>query len=134
MQDKVEAMIKKLNCTENNKTEVFPSLYDFLCANGLCLTDSVKQDITAHLSELAAQLHSHFPETDSSDSWIRHPFTAVPVSLSVSEQGSLIEISTSGSLKIEFNEKPRPDFWIGLSKEQPDALYRHVLVRVDSQL
>ena len=60
MRYKVEAMIKSnlwLNCMESNKTEIFTSLNDFLCANELCLTDSVKRDITVHLSELAAQLH-----------------------------------------------------------------------------
>ncbi len=130
VRDKVEAMIKKLhlwlNCTENNKTEVFPTLHDFLCANELCLTDSMKHEITAHLSELAAQLRRYFPESDSSDSWIRHPFTAVPASLSTSEQESLIEITTDGSLKVEFNQKQLPDFWIGLRTEHPELAKRAV--------
>ena len=123
MRDKTEAMIKKLNlwlnCTENNNTEVFPMLHEFLCANELCLTDGMKHEITVHLSELAAQLRMYFPESDSSDSWIRHPFTDVPASLSTSEQESLIEITTDGSLKMEFDQKPLSDFWIGLYTEHP---------------
>ncbi|CAK6975887.1 unnamed protein product [Scomber scombrus] len=62
---------------------------------------SVKRDKTAHLSELAA-------------------------SLSISEQESLIEISTNGSLKMEFNQKPLPDLWIALRTEQP-ALAKHAV-------
>ena len=130
VRDKIEAMIKKLNlwlnCTENNNTEVFPTLHEFLCANELCLTDSMKHEITAHLRELAAQLRRYFPESDSSDSWIRHPFTDVPAFLSTSEQESLIEITTDGSLKMEFNQKPLSDFWIGLCTEYPVLAKRAV--------
>ncbi|KAM9854312.1 zinc finger BED domain-containing protein 5-like [Aulostomus maculatus] len=122
VQDKVEAMIKKLslwlNWTENNNTEVFRTLQEFLRANELCLTDSTKHEITVHLSELAAQLRRYFPESDSSDSGIRHLFTDVPASLSTSEQESLIEITTDGSLKMEFNQKPLLDFWIRLCTKQ----------------
>nr|AAX30341.2 SJCHGC03035 protein [Schistosoma japonicum] len=41
--------------------QVFPSLYDFLCANELKLTDNVKCDIAKHLSELDVQLRRYFP-------------------------------------------------------------------------
>ena len=59
-----------------------------------------------------------FPETDDTTNWIRHPFHALPpVHLPISEQESLIEIATSGSVKVVFNQKPLPDFWIGLSSE-----------------
>lgn len=130
VRDKIEAMIKKLNlwlnCMENNNTEVFPTLHDFLCANELRLTDNMKQEITAHLRELAAQLRRYFPESDSSDSWIRHPFTDVPASLSASEQESLIDITTDGSLKMEFNQKSLSDFWIGLCTEHPVLAKRAV--------
>ena len=63
VRDKIEAMIKKsklwVDCMNNNKTEVFPSLHDFLSENHLGVTDSVKRDITMHLSELAAQLRRY---------------------------------------------------------------------------
>lgn len=45
----------------------------------------MKHEITAHLSELAAQLHRYVPEFDSSDRWI---------------------CITDGPLKVEFNQKP----------------------------
>ena len=90
------------------------------------LTDNVKRDITTHLSELAAQLRKYFPKTDRSDSRICHQFAAVPASLSTSKQESLIEITTDGSLKMEFNQKPPPDFWIGLCTEQPALAKRAV--------
>jgi hypothetical protein len=45
VQDKFEAMIKKLElfsvCINKDNTQVFTSLYDFLCANELKLTDNV---------------------------------------------------------------------------------------------
>jgi hypothetical protein len=48
VQDRIEAVIKKLElfsvCIKDN-TLVFPSLYDFLCAKELKLTDNVKCDI-----------------------------------------------------------------------------------------
>ena len=36
----------------------------------------------------------------------------------------LIEFVTSGSVKIEFNQKPLPDFWIGLRSEYPALVKR----------
>ena len=60
MWEKIEAMIKKLEllsvCINKDNTQVFPSIYDCLCANELKLTDNVKCDIEKHLSELGAQL------------------------------------------------------------------------------
>ena len=80
--------------------------------------DNVKCDIAKHLSELGAQLHMCFPETDNTNNWIRYPFHArPPVHLPISEQESFIEIATSGFVKIEFNQKLLPDFWIGLLSE-----------------
>jgi hypothetical protein len=50
MLDKIEAMIKKLELfsvyINKANTQVFPSLYDFFCANELKLTDNFKCDIT----------------------------------------------------------------------------------------
>ena len=123
VRNKIEAMIKKLElfsvCINKDNTEVFSSLYDFfLCANELKLTDNVKCDIAKNLSELHAQLRRYFPETDDTNNWICFPFHALPpVHLPISEQESLIEIATSGSVKIELNQKSLPDFWIGLRSE-----------------
>lgn len=117
-------MIKKLElfsvCINKDNTPVFPSLYDFLCANELKLKDNVKCDITKHLNELGAQLRRYFPKTDDTNNCIRYPFHALPpVHLPVSEQESLIKIATSSSVKIEINQKLLPDFWIGLRSEYP---------------
>ena len=65
-----------------------------------------------------AQLRIYFPGTDD--------HALPPVHLPISEQESLIEIATSGSVKIEFNQKPLPDFWIGLRSEYP-ALANHAV-------
>ena len=105
MRDNIEAMIKKLElfsvCINKDNTQVFPSLYDFLWANDVKLTDNVKCDIGKHLSELGAQLRRYFPGTDATNNWIRFPFRALPpVHLPPSEQESLIEIATSGSVKM----------------------------------
>ena len=60
----------------------------------------------------------NLPETDDTNNRSRYPYHALPpVHLSISEQESLIEIATSGSVKIEFNQKPLPDFWIGRRSE-----------------
>lgn len=95
-------MIKKklhlwLNCMANNKTEVFPTLHDFLCTNELCRTDSMKHEITAHLSELAAQLRRYFPQI-----W---QLRQLDMSSSYSCACVLIQITTDRSLKVEFNQK-----------------------------
>ena len=48
---------------------------------------------------------------DNTNNWINYPFHALPtVHLPISEQESLIEIATSGCVKIEFIQKPLPDF------------------------
>jgi hypothetical protein len=63
--------------------------------------DNVKCDIAKHLSELSAQLRRYFPGMDSTNNWIRYTFHALPsVHLPISEQESLIEIATCGSVKI----------------------------------
>ena len=55
------------------------------------------------------------------------PFKALPpVHLQMSEQESLIEIQTSGSVKMSFKQKPLPDFWIGLRSERPALANRAV--------
>ena len=98
-------------------------MYDFLCANELKLTDNVKCDIV----KLGAQLRRYFPETDDSNNCIHYPFHSLPpLNLPICEQESLIEIATSGSVKIELNQKPLPDFWIGLSSECPALANRAV--------
>ena len=80
--------------------------------------DNVKCDTAKHLSELGAQLHRYFPETDDTNNWIRYLFHALPpVHLTISEQDSLIEIVTSGSVKNVYNRNPLTDFWIGLRSE-----------------
>ncbi|KAI7789743.1 putative zinc finger BED domain-containing protein 5-like [Triplophysa rosa] len=124
VQDKTEAMIRKFalwtNCINENNTEAFSSLHDFLLANELSLTNSVKRDIMKHLSELSSQLRKYFPETDNSNTWIRNPFSANSTAhLPVSERESLIEISTSGALRIDFAQKLLTDFWIALHAEYP---------------
>ena len=75
---------------------------------------------------MGAQLRRYFPKMDDTN-WIRYPFHALPpVRLPISEQESLIEIATSGSVKIEFNQKPLPDFWIVLRSEYPALANRAV--------
>lgn len=65
------------------------------------------------------QLCQYFPETEGPNDWIRHPFKAMPTSLSVADQKSLIEIATDGFLKVEYAQKTLADFWIVLCTENP---------------
>ena len=98
-----------------------------MSANKLKLTDNVKCAIAKHLCELGAQLRRYFPKMDDTNNWICYPFHALPaVHLPISEQESPIEITTSGSVKMEFNQKPLPDFWIGLHSEYPALANRAV--------
>jgi hypothetical protein len=87
----------------------------FVCAMELKLSDNVKCNIANHLNELGAKLPMYFPVTGDTSNWISYPFHALPpVLLPKSEQESLVKIAISVSVKIEFNQKPLPDFWIGL--------------------
>ena len=108
VRDKIEALIKKLKlfsvCINKDSTQVFPSLFAHKKSYELKLTDHVKCDIAKHLSGLGAQLRRYFPETDDTNNWIRYPFYV---------------LATIGSVKIELNQKPLPDFWIGLRSEYP---------------
>ena len=69
------AVIKKLEFfsvfINKDNTQVFPSLYEFLCANELKLMDNVKSGIAKYLSELGAQLRRYFSERDDTNNWIR---------------------------------------------------------------
>jgi phosphosulfolactate phosphohydrolase-like enzyme len=60
VREKIEAMIKKLElfyvCINKDNTQVFPSLYDFLCANELKHTVNVKCDIAKHLNDAVSLL------------------------------------------------------------------------------
>lgn len=71
-------MIKKWDlfsvCINKDNTQVFSSLYVFLCANELKFTDNVKCDIAKHLSELGAQFCRYLSEMDDTNNWIRYPF------------------------------------------------------------
>ncbi|XP_064420082.1 zinc finger BED domain-containing protein 5-like [Latimeria chalumnae] len=121
VQDKIESMIKKLefwaHFVEENNTEIFPNMHEFLTTNELQLQDSVKGDIKQHLTELARQLHEYFPSMGNANSWVRYPFTnfsAVPMpqDLSIKEQENLLDISTDGGLKIKFQQKQLAEIWI----------------------
>jgi hypothetical protein len=76
---------------------------------------------------MGVQLRRYFPKTDDTNNWIRYPFHALPpVHLPIFVQEILIEIATSGSVKMLFNQKPLTDFWIGLCSEYPALANRAV--------
>lgn len=50
--------------------------------------------------------------TDEMDSQIQYPFYVVPAALPASEEESLIDVPTSGSMKIELIQKSLLDFSI----------------------
>ena len=63
--------------------------------------------------------------------WICYLYHALPpVHLLISEQEILIEIATSGYVGIELNQKPVPDFCIGLRSEYPALANRAVKTRM----
>lgn len=60
---------------------------------------------------------SWLPEIDESDSGIHYPY--LQCLLPASKQERHFDVATSGSMKIELNQKPLPDFWIILCINYP---------------
>ncbi|XP_065254448.1 zinc finger BED domain-containing protein 5-like [Emys orbicularis] len=121
VQDRVESMIKKLqfweSCLENNQTECFSNLHDFLAEHKLQLDQCTKTNITAHLKGLCTTFRDYFPAISGDNDWIRNPFDDTTFStqiLNTEEKEKLIEISCDYELRRSFRNLSLINFWLSL--------------------
>ncbi|CAM4384752.1 unnamed protein product [Lepidochelys kempii] len=126
VQEQVESMIKKLqfweSCLENNQTECFSNLHDFLAEHKLQLDQCTTTNITAHLKGLCTTFREHFPAMSGDNDWIRNPFDDTTCStqiLNTEEKEKLIEISCDCELKGSFRNLSLINFWLSLRNECP---------------
>lgn len=123
-------MIKKtklwVDCMNNNKTELFPSLHDFFCVEITSLWQTVSNATLQCTS--VSWLHNCAGRLLPRNWWVGQldsvSLFCCACFLTASEQESLIEVATSGSIQIRLNQKSYPeifleDFWIGLCTEYP---------------
>jgi len=75
--------------------------------------------IENHLIMLANNFKKYFFEdfrSIESYEWVRNPFQLTPIGLSTTEEESFIELTTSGEIQRQFNEKSLFEFWAGLDE------------------
>uniref|UniRef100_A0A8C3RXN0 Uncharacterized protein n=1 Tax=Chelydra serpentina TaxID=8475 RepID=A0A8C3RXN0_CHESE len=126
VQERVESLIKKLqfwgSCLENNQTECFSNLHDFLAEHKLQLDQWTKTNITAHLKGLCATFREYFPAMSGDNELIHNPFDDTTFSrqiLNTKEKEKLIEISCDYELKRSFRNLSLINFWLSLRNEYP---------------
>uniref|UniRef100_A0A452GFY1 DUF4371 domain-containing protein n=1 Tax=Gopherus agassizii TaxID=38772 RepID=A0A452GFY1_9SAUR len=122
VQERVESMIKKLqfweSCLENNQTECFSNLHDFLAQHKLQLDQCTKTNIIAHLKGLCTTFREYSPAMPGDNDWIRNPFDAT-FSTQILNTEKLIEISCDYELKRSFRKLSLINFGVSLRNEYP---------------
>lgn len=101
MQDKVSAMLKKLELFEikvkAGDVSAFLALESFLTDNELQLDDRVRDNIAVHLVSLRQQFREYFLMMPEVNNWMRNPFSIetseMPKDFTVCELESLKELS-----------------------------------------
>jgi len=126
VEDKIEVMIKKFelwNLRPSKKNyDSFQNLNNFLELTEEELSGEVSKYIKQHIEDLQRSFCDYFPVPDTNWNWIRHPFeidTTQINGLTSLEEDNLIEISTNGSLKLQFNQKLLKNFWLHVQKDYP---------------
>lgn len=119
-------MIKKLKNwhkrASKNNFEAFPQLLDFLKSNEENLNGEIGSLIATHLQQLQDTFRDYFPQPDTKLSWIRDPFTIQPdelEGLTIDEEDQLLDLSTQGVWKQEFDRLPLMSFWARLRDDAP---------------
>ncbi|CAM4642482.1 unnamed protein product [Lepidochelys olivacea] len=125
VQEGAESMIKKFqfweSCLENDQTECFSNLHDFLAEHKFQLDQCTKTNITTHLKGPCTTFREYFPAM-SGDDWIRNPFDDTTFStqiLNTEEKEKLIETSCDYELKRSFRNLSLINFWLSLRNEDP---------------
>lgn len=124
MQDKVHAFSLKITLWSNKLkvgiTEMFPLLHQELLSSGGEL-DTISPLIQSHLEHLQGYFRDYFPDLDSTRlNWVRNPFTPdVGSCLDLKSQEELIEMTTSGDLKMKFEALSLSNYWIYVRNEFP---------------
>ncbi|XP_025414328.1 zinc finger BED domain-containing protein 5-like [Sipha flava] len=126
VEDKIEAMIKKLeqwNYRLSKKNyDSFQNFNNFLELTKKELSGEVSKNIKQHIEDLQRSFRDYFLVSDTNRNWIRHPFEIDITQingLTSLEEDNLIEISTNGSLKLQFNQKSLENFWLHVQKDYP---------------
>ncbi|KAI4829496.1 hypothetical protein KUCAC02_023536 [Chaenocephalus aceratus] len=92
---------------------MFPVLTAYQVSTGLPLSDSVKQNIVEHLSQLQENFKRYFPDSQRAQNlqWVKFPFQAVPsqdLGLSQAELEALVTLQVNrGKTDLNHLELPR---------------------------
>lgn len=99
----------------------FPSLDQFLQANGMALKKELRAVFVLYFSQLHLHLEKFFPEDEiESIKWVKDPFTTdIPPNFSNEEAEQLIDVSTDSTLKIRFRSQSLPEFWCQTETQYP---------------
>lgn len=128
-EEKIEAMKKKVQLwaelLREDRSDVFPTLHDFLNEKNLELDDNVRDEIIDHLIDLRGNLEEYFP-TESMISraaldWIKNPFapTSHPA-LAGSQNDQLVDLQHNSYLQERFSTRALPEFWAEAAEAFPD--------------
>ncbi|KAJ4930615.1 hypothetical protein JOQ06_024924 [Pogonophryne albipinna] len=84
---------------------MFPVLTAYQVSTGLPLSDSVKQNIDEHLSQLQENFKRYFPDSQRAQNlqWMKFPFQAVPsqdLGLSQAELEALVTLQVNRGRKV----------------------------------
>ncbi|CAM5094066.1 unnamed protein product [Natator depressus] len=125
VQERVQSMMKLQfweSCLENNQTECFTNLHDFLAEHKLQLDQCTKTNTIAHLKGLCTTFREYFPAMSGDNDWICNPFDDTTFStqiLNTEEKEKLIEISCDYELKRSFRSLSLINFWLSLRNKYP---------------
>ena len=85
---------------------------------------SVKLLIVGHLNNLIENFHSYFPDIEEKSKqldWVRNPFLFSETNkLPVTNQETLLDMSSDRGLRIKFDTYTLTQFWVCVKQEHPD--------------
>ena len=103
----------------------FPQVDDFLCSEDVDRA-SVKLLIVGHLTNLIENFHSYFPDMEEKSKqldWVKYPFHLSETNgskLPVTNQETLLEVSSDRGLQMKFATSTLTQFWVCVKQEHPD--------------
>ena len=124
--DKVDGFLKKAELWRRASSQgdftCFPQVNAFLCED--VDRASVKLLIVGHLNNLIENFHSYFPDIEEKSKqldWVRNPFLFSETNkLPVTNQETLLDVSSDRGLRIKFDTSTLTQFWVCVKQEHPD--------------